>query len=205
MDFLIDPNIAYLLLVTGFILAFLALFAPGSGILELAAIFALLAAGYGVFTLPVNLWAIALLLIGVVPFWLALRQSRRWLFLGLSLPPFLLGSAYLFRSSSAWIPGVNPLLALVVSALSVLPLWYITRQAFQVMQIKPQGSLDRLVGATGETRTTVFREGSVYVNGEMWSAISDEQIPAGSQIRVVSRRGFVVKIEPIVFGSTHHS
>jgi membrane-bound ClpP family serine protease len=35
----------------------------------------------------------------------------------------------------------------------------------------------------------------VYVAGEMWSARSDQSIPAGSSIRVVRREGFILVVE----------
>ena len=37
MEFLLDPNVAYLLLVVGTVLAIMALFAPGTGVLEVGA------------------------------------------------------------------------------------------------------------------------------------------------------------------------
>ena len=51
MNLLFDPNVAYLLLVIGLIVAILALFAPGTGVLEVGAIFMLFLAGYGIFNL----------------------------------------------------------------------------------------------------------------------------------------------------------
>ncbi|TLN20492.1 nodulation protein NfeD, partial [bacterium] len=52
MNIVIDPNLAYVLLVSGFVLAVLALFTPGTGLLEIGALFALVVAGFGVATLP---------------------------------------------------------------------------------------------------------------------------------------------------------
>ena len=38
MEFLINPNISYVLLILGFVTAILALFSPGTGVLELGAL-----------------------------------------------------------------------------------------------------------------------------------------------------------------------
>jgi membrane-bound ClpP family serine protease len=43
----------------------------------------------------------------------------------------------------------------------------------------------RLVGAVGETRTTVFTSGKVLLAGEEWEATSQAVISAGRQVRVV--------------------
>ena len=42
-----------------------------------------------------------------------------------------------------------------------------------------------LVGAVGETRTTVFTSGKVLIDGEEWDAASQAVISAGRQVRVV--------------------
>ena len=46
MNFLLDPNVAYLILVIGVILGMLALFTPGTGLLEIGALFTIFLAGY---------------------------------------------------------------------------------------------------------------------------------------------------------------
>lgn len=116
-DFFLDPNIAYLFLVAGFSLAIMAILTPGTGLFEIGALFALLLAGWGVYNLPVNYWALAVLLLGVIPFILAVRRSGRMLFLVIALLALVFGSAYLFRGEMWWQPAVNPILALVVSLL----------------------------------------------------------------------------------------
>jgi regulator of protease activity HflC (stomatin/prohibitin superfamily) len=42
-----------------------------------------------------------------------------------------------------------------------------------------------LAGALGETRTTVYTEGKVFVAGEEWDAMSQSPISADQQVRVV--------------------
>jgi membrane-bound ClpP family serine protease len=58
MDYLLSPNIAYLVLVVGIVLSLMAIFTPGTGIFEIGALFALILAGYSVYNLPVNWWAV---------------------------------------------------------------------------------------------------------------------------------------------------
>lgn len=42
-----------------------------------------------------------------------------------------------------------------------------------------------LVGVTGETRTTVYTDGKVFLSGEDWDATSRSPISAGQRVRVV--------------------
>ena len=43
----------------------------------------------------------------------------------------------------------------------------------------------RLVGVVGETRTTVYTSGKVFLASEEWDAVSQSPISAGQRVRVV--------------------
>ena len=49
MDFLLEPNIAYLILLGGILLSLMAIVTPGTGLFEVGAFFCLALAGYAVF------------------------------------------------------------------------------------------------------------------------------------------------------------
>ena len=68
MDFLLEPNIAYLILLGGILLSLMAIVTPGTGLFEVGAFFCLALAGYAVYNLSFNWWAIVLLVLSVVPF-----------------------------------------------------------------------------------------------------------------------------------------
>jgi membrane-bound serine protease (ClpP class) len=183
---LLNPNFAYVMLVTGFLLVILALLSPGTGILEIAALFVLLAAGWGVFHLTINFWALLVLLIGVIPFLLAVRKTRRLIFLGITIFTLMIGSIFLFRGDN-WLPVVDPILALVVSALSSGFLWIMVTKTLEASL-----ALSRLIGTHGEAKTAIHEEGSVQVDGELWSAQSETHIPMGARVRVIGRDGFIL-------------
>ena len=197
MDILLDPNVAYLLLAGGLMLAVLAVLSPGTGLLELAALFALILAGYAVTALPINLWALAVLVLGVVPFLLAIRKPGQYALLAAAIVAFVAGSAFLFRGEAWWQPAVNPILALVVSVLSGSYFWVLTQKFLEVESVQPTHDLEALIGSLGEAKTNIYETGSVQVDGELWSAISDHPISTGSQVRVTGREGFVLKVEAV--------
>ncbi|MFN8433195.1 MAG: NfeD family protein [Anaerolineales bacterium] len=196
MDFLLDPNIAYLFLLGGVVLAFLAIVTPGTGMLEVGAIFCFLLAGYAVYNLPMNWWALLILFLSVAPFLYAVQKPRRELFLGVSILLLVIGSVFLF-AVDGWKPAVNPLVALFSSGVVAAFLWIVVRKSIQAADARPTHDLGVLVGQMGEARTAVHQEGSVYINGELWSARSVSEISAGSHVRVVAREGFVLVVEPI--------
>jgi len=196
MNLLIDPNVAYLILVIGFILGVLALFTPGTGFLEVGVLIAIGFDGYAVYTLPINLWALILLVVGVVPFLLALRKYKRWILLVPAVASIVVGSIFLFRVDSG-APAIHPALATVVSIVAVGLLWIIARKGIEALKMTPAQDLSILIGKTGEARTDILYEGTIYVGGEEWTARSQELIRKGALARVTGREGLLLLVEPV--------
>ena len=194
MDILLNPNIAYLLLVAATFLGLVALTSPGSGIPEISALFCMVLAGYAVYHLSFNWWALAILVVSVVPFVFSIRGPRRELWLAVSIAGLTVGSVFFFPAGQGII-SVNPALAIITSALYAVFLWIAVRKVLQVSQTRPVNDISVLIGQRGETKTPVKAEGSVQVAGELWSARSEIPIPIGSQVRVVGRDGFILIIE----------
>jgi len=194
MDFLLEPNIAYLILLSGVLLGLMAIVTPGTGLFEVGAFFCLALAGYAVYNLSFNWWALVILVLSIVPFIYAIQKPKRELYLGSSILLLVLGSMFLF-AVDGWKPAVNPFVALVTSGLLSAFLWIVVRKTVQAASTRPVHDLETLAGLLGEARSKIHEEGSVYVAGEMWSARSDKAIPAGSSIRVVRREGFILVVE----------
>lgn len=195
VDFLLNPNVAYVALISGFLLAVLAMLAPGTGFMEGGAIILLILAGWGVYNLPINLWALIVLLLGVFPFILAVRQSGNTIFLVISILALVVGSAFLFQGEG-WRPAVDPILAVVMSSISAGFFWVVVRSVIESERARPSHDLEGLIGRTGEARTDIDDEGTVQVAGELWTAQSDERISEGTRIKVVARQGFVLQVVP---------
>jgi membrane-bound serine protease (ClpP class) len=196
MEILINPNVAYLILVVGVVLTIMALFAPGTGILEVSALFVLLLAGWEMTQLPINLWALVLLVLGVIPFIFAVRKSRNIVYLVVALIAFVIGSAYLFQGKTWYQPGVNIFLAIIVSVLASGFIWFAATKVLESEKLRPRHDLAKIIGETGEAKTDIHEEGSVQIGSELWSARSNVLIYEGSKVRVVKRDGFILEVEP---------
>jgi len=195
-ELLLQPNIAYLVLVGGFLLAMMAILTPGTGVFEIAALLVLLVAGWEVYNLPFNWWAFIVLVIGVFPFMLAVRRSGNLWYLALSILALIIGSVFMFKGDGLQ-PAVNPVLAIVVSALTAGFTWLITVKTQEAQTSIPTHDLGSLIGAVGIAKTDIHLEGTVFLNMEDWSAQSETLIPAGSEVRVMNRHGFVLSVEPV--------
>jgi len=195
-ELLTNPDFAYLVLVGSVLLASLALINPGTGILELLALVALILAGVEIYFNEINPWAFVLLVFGVFPFMLAVRRSYKMRYLVVAIASFVVGSIFLFKGEG-FQPAVNPFLAIIVSVLGGGFMWIVVSKSVEASLAPPVQDLGRLIGETGEAKTDVHKEGSVQVDGELWSARSKQPIPMGSQIRVLSRDGFILDVEQV--------
>jgi len=194
MDFLLDPNVAFLFLIGGVLLAMLALATPGTGFFEVGAFFSIALAGYAIYNLSFNWWALVLLALSIVPFIYSIQKPKRELFLGLSILLLVVGSIFMFPRTEGQ-AGVNPIIAIVASGLVAGFLWIAIGKSLQAASVRPSHDLDALVGQIGEAKTKIFEDGSVQVDGELWSARSEAPIKAGSSVRVLRREGFVLIVE----------
>jgi membrane-bound ClpP family serine protease len=199
MEIFLNPNVGYLILVGGLVLSILALFAPGSGILELGALGLLVLAWYILSNLLVNTWAVIVLVLGMLSFGLALRltKGRQYLiFLLIAVASLIVGSIFVYRNAQGG-PAVNPWLAIVVTGSAAVLMWFIAQKSLEAAARKPIHNPDHVAGTTGLARTDLRPEGTVYVGGEEWSALAKETIPAGTPVRVLRRNGLILEVEKV--------
>ena len=194
MTFLLNPDVAFVFLSAALLVTIFALLSPGTGILEALALVLLVAVGYAVANLAVNAWALVVLLLGIVAIIVTFRRVRKWYYTAGSIALLIIGMVFLFRGGNGII-GVNPLIAVIGSVGLGAFIWIAGANISKAIHQEPYSDLNRLTGKTGTAITDISREGSVYVDGENWSATSEELIPAGSRIKVVQRNGLMLKVE----------
>ena len=194
MNTLVNPDIAYLLLTFGSIFLMMAIVTPGTHLLEGGALVLLAAAGYEIYNLGFNWWALIILVLALIPFIYSIRKSGREWALALSILALIIGSIYLFPGKG-FLPAVNVVMAAIVSLLSAGFLWFVVRKGMLAYHARPLQDLQNLIGQAGQAKTEILDGGSVQVASELWSARSEQSIPAGSRVRVVSREGFTLIVE----------
>ncbi len=153
-------------------------------------------------TLPVNALAIALILLGVVLFVLEAKFTSYGL-LGLAgVVSILIGALVLIDS-----PITGFRVSLGVALGITLPMAVITiflmRLVLRSFRWKPAMGNEQMVGSTGEVTETIRPAGSAYegsagmvfVQGELWRATANSEIPKGAKIRVVKVNGLTVHVE----------
>lgn len=190
-------NVFYLCLVLGVWTAAMAVATPGTGFLESFSLLLLAGAGIGMLVWPVNAWAFIPLVLGVAAlvYSVVRRRPSAWWLLG-SAALLSLGSIFLYESAGGG-PAVEPVLAILMTTLTVLFLWFGVRRGIEVQLAAPTVDAEIVVGQVGEARSPVHRSGTVYVGGEMWSARSESPIQQGQRVRVLELDGLIVVVEVV--------
>lgn len=196
MNVLLDPNVAYLLLIGGLVLGIIAVITPGTGFIELGALFTIILAIYVISNLTVNAWAITVMLLGFVPLIFSSKKELRKYMIPASGLLVLLGSMFMFRSETGQ-PQANLVLIAVMAVIALTILWLFTIKGIEVIKRSPAFNLSKLVGEETEAITDIHDDGTVHINGEDWSAHSSTLIPAGTMVRVVDRKGLILIVQPV--------
>lgn len=191
---LINPNIVYLLLVAGLLCLALALTTPGSGAPEVGAVVFLTLAVLGLFQLPTNIFGLALIVLSFILFMLDFQWTSHGALTVGGIVTLVGGSLMLFGVSyesgrvSFWLIGLTVIVTVAFFT-------FIVSAALATRHLPPKQNPDSVIGTVGEAKTDILNEGTVQVGNELWSAESDETIPAGTKVTIVQRNGLKLKVK----------
>lgn len=196
LSWLLDPQIAYILLLLGLAGLFFELTTPGAVLPGVLGSLSLLLALYALSVLPTNTAGLLLLLLGGVFFVLELFITSFGL-LGLAgLASFLLGSLLLFRGDGL---GGLPLSLILPTVLGLSALlagigFLVARAQFR----RPVSGVSALVGQTAQVRLWQGDTGKVFVRGELWQARchGPVKVAPGQTVVVTGIDGMTLYVEP---------
>lgn len=195
-NILADPNIVYFLMILGFYGLLFEITHPGIGISGILGAIFLILAFYGMQTLPTNYAGLALLILGIV---LLIAEAYTPAFglltLG-GLSCLILGSMLLFKSVDP-IMRVSGHAIFAVSLTTAAISLFLIRSVVRTHRAKVLGGKEGLVGSEAEAQThiTPAKGGRVFVHGEIWDAVSDEEIRKGDRVIVTEIKGLTVKVK----------
>jgi membrane-bound serine protease (ClpP class) len=188
-----DPNVAYILMMVAMLGLYFEISNPGAIFPGVVGAVSLVLAFYAFQTLPVNY--AGLLLIGLaVIFFIAEIQITSFGLLAIGgIISLTLGSLMLYDSPvpylrvSLWV--LVPTI-IIASAFSVAVIYL----AMNVHKKRKVSGEEGIVGMCGNAVTDIGPEGTVFVNGEYWSAVSDWPLKEGQKIKVLEVNGMRLKV-----------
>jgi len=198
MEFLINPNFAYLLIVTAVMLVLVTITFPSSNIPKIGIPLCLGAAWYELFHLEAAPWALLTAALSPLPFFAGIRQTRmHFPLLVLTILMLTVGSFLMFVDRDGR-PIVNSILAGIVSMFCGEFIWIAIERRENTRGLLNLGhDSNSVVGLLGEVRVEIDATGLVLAGGELWPARSKKPIPVGSLVRILRRDGFMLTVKKV--------
>jgi membrane-bound serine protease (ClpP class) len=191
---LINPNVAYLLLIIGLWSAITAFIIPGTGLPEAIAAMALVLSVTGLVQLPVNLVGAAMIALAFVLFVLELKIASHGALTVGGVISFALGSVFLVRPTESQ-PGVDLVVVGLTTAATVAFFVFAVSAAVKAHKLPAISNLqNRLIGAHGVVKQPLAPVGTVQVKSELWTAIADEPLAVGEHVVIQKIEGLRLRV-----------
>lgn len=190
-----NPNVAYILMMVGMLGIYFELSNPGAVFPGVIGAVCLVLAFYSFQTLPVNYAGLLLIALALIFFIMEVWVVSFGLLTVAGVASLLLGSMMLFDSPapflrlSAWV--VMPVVAFATAFI----VWAMYN-AVTIHRRKPVSGAEQLPGEAGvaEEDLTPGIEGMVYIEGELWKAVSDVPVKKGEKVMVVKVAGLLLEV-----------
>jgi len=107
----------------------------------------------------------------------------------------VIGSLMLFKSAD---PAIRVSLEVIVSmaAFTLVVVALLVTLVVRAHGTRVTTGSEGLVSKRGVARTSIDKQGKVFVHGELWNAVSETPIAAGSSVEVMSIDGMTLRVRP---------
>ena len=201
LGWLVNPNIALLLLVGGALLIYLEFNTPGTIVPGALGTLMVLLGIFALDLLPIRFTAVMLLLAALGLILLEAKFGGHGVLGVAGIVCLTFGTLTLI---AAPIPElrINPWVAVGVSlgfgAITVL----LVRIAMKARKLKARLGVDALVGSEASAMEPLAPEGHVLVEGEIWRAVCSEAVEKGTKLRVTGHEQYVLRVAPAESAAT---
>jgi membrane-bound serine protease (ClpP class) len=202
LEILVNPNVAYLLILVGLIGLGIEVFNPGLIAPGTLGVISLLLGLYGSAQLPVTFVGVLLLVVGVAMI-IAEAHLPTYGILGVSGVLALIASGLLLYDTNTSAFEVSPVLIVFVGLLLGGSLAFATERAVRARRQPKRTGWEEMIGAVGEVREPLDPVGQIFVEGALWRAkLTDadgdgRQLDRGSRVRVESVEGLTLHVSPV--------
>ncbi len=199
LDIISNPNVAYVLMMLGFLGLFFELSNPGVILPGVIGGISLLLAFFAFQTLPVNYAGVLLILLAIVLFIAEIKIVSHGMLTVGGIIAMVLGSLLLFQSPEPYLQLSWEVISVTV-LVTTLFFAVVVAKAVRAHRKRPVTGGEGLVGEEGTADTEVLENGKVFVRGEYWDAASAERIGKGEKIVVTAVEGMRLRVRKISQG-----
>lgn len=195
LGWLVDPNIALLLLVTGALLIYLEFNTPGTIVPGALGTLMVLLAIFGLNLLPIRYTAVLLLVAALVLIVLEAKFGGHGALAIAGIVCLTFGTLTLVAAPVPQM-GVSPWVAIGVSLAFGTITVLLMRLAMRARRLKARLGPDALVGKLASAMEPLSPQGHVLVDGEIWLAEAVANVAPGTPLRVVGHHEYLLQVEP---------
>jgi membrane-bound serine protease (ClpP class) len=196
LDFLMDPNIAFIFLAIGALALYAEFNHPGAVLPGTVGIVFILVAAFALNLLPTRFAALVLILGAFALFAAEAKFASHGVLTVGGIALLTLGGLLLVDSP---VPEmrVHLLTALAVSIPLGLITAFLMSIALKARRNKRVSGADGLIGETGIAQTPLAPRGKIFVHGEIWDAISSSPVSIGQAVVVIRVDGLTLQVDPL--------
>ena len=196
LSYIMDPNVAFIILVIGLLALYMEFNHPGAVIPGTVGVVFILLAVFSLNLLPIRFAALVLIAGAFILFALEAKFASHGVLTIGGIALLVIGALLLV---DAPIPEMRVRLA---TALAVsIPLGVITSflvtLAVRAHRNKVVTGSEGLVGETGIAQSALTPAGKVFVHGELWDAVAPVNIPAGERVVVRRVDGLILQVDAV--------
>jgi membrane-bound serine protease (ClpP class) len=195
LDYLMDPDIAFILLAIGALALYAEFNHPGAVVPGTVGVVFILIAVFALNLLPTRFAALGLILAAFALFAAEAKFTSHGVLTIGGITLLTLGGLLLVDSP---IPEmrVHLLTALAVSIPLGLITAFLMGIALKARRNKMVSGAQGLIGETGVAQTTLAPQGKIFVHGEIWDATSSSDVSAGQAVVVRRIDGLLLQVDP---------
>lgn len=201
LGWLVNPNIALLLLVGGALLIYVEFNTPGTIVPGALGTLMVLLGVFALDLLPIRFTAVLLLLAAFVLMLLEAKFGGHGVLAVTAIACLAFGMLTLVAAPIPELrvsPWVAVGLALGFGSITA----FLVRIAMRARRQKAKLGADALVGREASAMEALAPEGHVLVEGEIWRAVASEPVPAGAKLRVLGHDQYVLRVVPAESGAS---
>ena len=201
LSWIMNPNIAFLLLSLGMLALWAEFNHPGAILPGVVGLVAIILAVFALNLMPTRYAALVLILAAFGLFALEAKFTSYGI-LGIGGVVCMVFGAMLLVDGPIPEMRVSLLTALAVSVpLGIIAVFLMTL-VLRAHRERVTTGTEAMIGEIGVARTNVGSDGTVFVHGELWNARATTQIAEGSRVRVSAVDGLRVIVEPAGVSAT---